>query len=164
MDSLSKVTISRNVSVKTYPFKDYFKGFEKVEAVKNLFGESTEEVLQKLRLEFYNGRGYMSFSDVDGHIRINADYLNKGDTTDLYLDMLHQLVHLKQFREGHEIFKKNLIWVDRTLEIEASQYAVDEARRLGMNDEEIFEYLRNSRISENDLHALAKCLKVKVKP
>ena len=29
----------------TYPFTDYFKGLEKAGAVRNIFGEKTEEVL-----------------------------------------------------------------------------------------------------------------------
>jgi hypothetical protein len=41
IESLLKVKIPRNVPVTTYPFMDYFKGFEKVEAVKRIFGEKT---------------------------------------------------------------------------------------------------------------------------
>ncbi len=33
----------------TYVFADFFKGFDKVEAVKGIFGEKTEEVLKNLR-------------------------------------------------------------------------------------------------------------------
>ena len=162
MDSLLAVKILRNVSVKTYPFTDYFKGFEEVEAAKQIFGDKTAEVLRNLRVEFYSGRGCMSFSDVDGHIRVNANYLNNGDVTDLYLDIIHELVHVKQFMEGKKIFSKNLIHVDRYMEIEACRHAVDEARRLGLSDEQIFEYLRTDWMREEDLRKLAKALNVRV--
>ena len=162
MESLLRVKIVRNVIVKTYPFTDYFKGFEKVEAVKQVFGEKTEEALRNLKVEFYNGRSYMSVSDVDGHIRINASYLNNGDITDLYLDTIHELVHVKQFTQGKQLFSRNLIYIDKTLEIEACRHTVDEARRLGMNDEQILEYLKTERMNEEDLNKLARALNVRV--
>jgi len=46
-------------SFSTYSFTDYFKGFEKVEAVKRIFGEKTEETLRNLRVEFMPLVGYM---------------------------------------------------------------------------------------------------------
>ena len=162
MESILTVKIMRNVIVKTYPFTDYFKGFEKVEVVKQIFGEKTEEVLRNLKVEFYNGRRYMSVSDVDGHIRVNANYLNNGDITDLYLDIIHELEHVKQFMEGKQLFSRNLIYIDKTLEIEACRLVVDEARRLGMNDEQILEHLKTERMNEEDLNKLARALNVRV--
>jgi len=94
------VKILRNVKVTTYPFTDYFKAFEKVEAVKRIFGEKTEEVLNNLKVEFIGTRGYMGVSDVDGHLIVNAYYLKKGDVVDIYLDIIHELVHVRQFMEG----------------------------------------------------------------
>ena len=52
IDSRLKVEIVRSVPVTTHPFTDYFKGFERVEAVRRIFGERTEEVLRNLRVEF----------------------------------------------------------------------------------------------------------------
>lgn len=157
MDSLFAVKIVRNGKVQTYPFTDYFLGFEDVATVQRLFGDVTPEVLRRLRVEFYNGRSGMSFSDVDGHLRVNAVYLNHGDAMDLYLDTLHQLVHVKQFREGKPIYT-NLIRVDRTLELEACHHTVDEARRLDLSDAQIVNYLRTEWMSEDDLRTLAKDL------
>ena len=162
VDSLLTVKIVRDVSVKTYPFTDYFKDFEKVEAVQQLFGEQTAEVLHNLEVEFYNGRRYMSVSDVDGHIRINANYLNNGDLVDIYLDIIHELVHVKQFMDGKKLFSRNLISVNDILELEACRHAVAEARKLGMNDTQILEYLKTDRMTEEDLHTLASALNVNV--
>jgi len=50
------VTINRNAGVTLYPFTDFFRGFEKVEAVRSTFGERTEEVLKNLRVEFFGLR------------------------------------------------------------------------------------------------------------
>jgi hypothetical protein len=162
VDSLLAVKIVRNVSVTTYPFTDYFQGFEEVEAVHRIFGDATLEVLRNLRVEFYNGRSGMSFSDVYGHIRVNVIYLKHGDDTDLYLDIIHALVHVKQFMEGKQVFSTNLIRVDRSMEIEACRHAVDEARRLGLSDDQIFDYLRTEWMPEDDLRQLASALHVRV--
>ena len=161
MDPPLNVKILRNAKVVTYPFLDYFKGFEKVEAVKRLFGEGTEDVLKNLRVEFNGGRGYMGVSGKDGHLRISAYYLNNGDLVDIYLDIIHELVHVKQFMEGKELRDGNFSYVDRPTEIEAYRHAVEEARALGMNDKQILAYLRTERMSDANLNRLAKAVNVK---
>ena len=162
MDLQFKVKISRNAKIVTYPFVDYFKGFEEVEAVRRLFGEGTEEVLNSLRVEFTSGRGYMGVSSEDGHIRISAHYLKNGDLRDIYLDIIHELVHVKQFMDGIELRDRNFMYVDRPTEIEAYRYAVAEARNLGMDDKQILEYLKTESMSEENLRRLAKAVNVKI--
>lgn len=92
-----KVKIPRNVKVTLHPFTDYFKGFEKVEAVRRIFGDETEQVLGNLRVEFAGTRGYMGVSSLDGHLLTSANYVNKGNRVEIYLDVIHELVHVKQF-------------------------------------------------------------------
>ncbi|MBX5329020.1 MAG: hypothetical protein QHH18_06130 [Candidatus Bathyarchaeota archaeon] len=156
-----KVKIRRKAKITTHPFTDYFKGFEKVEAVRRIFGEKTEEVLRNLRIEFVGRRGYMGVSDEDGHLFVSAHYLNKGDLIDIYLDIIHELVHVKQFMEGKELFDNHYSYVDRPTEIEAYAVAVEEARRLGLSDERILQYLKTEWMSEEELEKLAKTLNVK---
>jgi hypothetical protein len=57
-------------------FLDYFKDFDKVEAVKGIFGEKTTEVLTNLKVEFSWLSGYMYVDGDDGHIVISKKYLN----------------------------------------------------------------------------------------
>jgi len=147
--------------VSTYPFTDYFKGFEKVNAVRRIFGERTEEVLRNLKVEFSGRRGYMGVSDVDGHLMISAHYLNNGDIIDIYLDVIHELVHVRQFMEGKELFDNRYDYVDRPTEIEAYRHAVEEARNLELSDERICEYLKTEWINDDELKQLAKTLNVK---
>jgi hypothetical protein len=155
------VKILRNAKVSTYPFTDYFKGFEKIRAVRLIFGENTDEVLRNLRVEFNSRRGYMGVSDEDGHLMVSAEYLNKGDMIDIYLDVIHELVHVKQFMEGKKLFDNSYRYVDRPTELEAFRQAVEEARNLGLNDERICEYLKTEWMSDEDLRKLAKALDVK---
>jgi len=156
-----EVKIQRNVSVATYPFIDFFKGFENVEAVRLIFGKKTEEVLRKLKVEFNGWRGYMGVSDIDGHLMISANYLKKGDIIDIYLDIIHELVHIRQFMEGKNLFDHRFNYTERPTEIEAYSHAVNEARRLGLSDKRICEYLETEWISVEDLKRLAKTLNIK---
>jgi len=161
MDSRLNVEIVRNAKVSTYPFTDYFKGFEKVEAVRRIFNEKTDETLRNLRVEFNSRRGYMGVSNGDGHLLVSAEYLNNGDIIDIYLDVIHELVHVKQFMDGKELFDNRYGYVERPTELEAFRHAVEEARNLGLSDKRICEYLQTEWMTDKDLKRLAKALNVK---
>lgn len=145
----------------TKPFTDYFKGFDKVDAVRQIFGERTGEVLSNLRIEFNGRRGYMGVSDIDGHLMISAYYLNEGDVTDIYLDIIHELVHVRQFIDGKELFDGRYNYIERPTEVEAFQHAVEEARNLGLSDERICDYLKTEWMSDDDLKRLTEILHVR---
>jgi hypothetical protein len=142
------------------PFLEYFKGFDKVEAVRGIFGEKTSEVLSSLRVEFSWVMGYMYVDGSDGHLVISKGYLNSGDKIDIYLDLIHELCHVKQFMEGRELFDPSYDYVNRPTEIEAYRYCVAEARRLGLSDERIRSYLWTEWMTEHDFRRLAKHVNV----
>ncbi len=144
----------------TYPFTEYFKGFEKVEAVRRIFGEQTEKVLSNLKVEFAGFRGYMGVSNVDGHLLISARYLRDGDIVDIYLDIIHELVHVRQFLEGKELFDDRFDYADRPTEVEAYHFAVEEARRIGLDDERICLYLKTEWMTDEEHKRLADSLGV----
>jgi hypothetical protein len=111
-----RVNISRDVETVRYPFTQYFQGFDKVEAVKKLFGEKTAEVLQTLKAEFCSSKfGYMGVSDEDGHLLISAHHLRNADSLVLYLDLVHDLHHVKQFFDGRELFSQEYEYVDNPI-------------------------------------------------
>ena len=85
---------------------EYFTGFEKNLAVRGIFGEETEKVLKNLKVDFI-WFGYMGVSDNDGHLIVNKRYLNSGSKEDIYLDMIHELCHVKQHMEGRDLFDPN---------------------------------------------------------
>lgn len=156
-----RLRLNRIIRVGSSPrmFADYFKNFEKVEAVRGIFGEKTEEALRNLKIEFMNF-GYMGVDNIDGHLMVNARYLNSGDRVDVYLDVIHELYHVKQFMEGKELFDSQYEYIERPTEIEAYRYTVQEARRLGLSDERICRYLKTEWMSDSDLKRLAKALDV----
>jgi hypothetical protein len=158
--------MSKRGSNTRHSFNDYFKGFHAVPAVREIFGEQTDEVLASLRVEFLNVRSdYIWVSDKDGHLIANANYLKHGETRAIYLDVIHELVHVKQFRDGREIsldFGKRFEYVDRPTELEAYRHTVKEARRLRMSDDEIADYLKLTWLDEEEVRRLAKHLRVRV--
>jgi hypothetical protein len=141
-------------------FADYFKDFENLNAVKGIFGEKTGEVLHHLKVELSWVGGYMYVDGSDGHLVISKNYLSNGNKTDIYLDLIHELYHVKQFLDGRELFDPRYDYVERPTEIEAYRYTVQEARRLGLSEERICLYLKTEWISESDFKKLAKSINV----
>ena len=141
-------------------FTEFFKDFDKVPAVKGIFGEKTAEVLSHLTVELSWIGGYMYVDGGDGHLVISKNYLNTGNKTDIYLDLIHELCHVKQFLDGRELFDPRYDYVERPTEIEAYRYCVQEARRLGLSEERICLYLKTEWMSEYDLKRLAKSVNI----
>jgi hypothetical protein len=139
----------------TYPFTDYFVGFEKNRAVQGIFGQETEHVLKNLKVDFI-WFGYMGVSDSDGHLMVNKRYLSTGRKLDIYLDVVHELCHVRQHMKGRDLFDPRYDYVDRPTEIEAYRYAVLEAKRIGLSSKEIRLYLKTEMMSSNALERLIK--------
>jgi len=137
-------------------FAEYFKDFDKVEAVKGIFGEKTNEVLSHLKVELSWFGGYMYVDGSDGHLVISKSYLNSGCKTDIYLDLIHELCHIRQFQEGMELFDPRYDYVDRPTEIEAYRYAVGEAKRIGYTNQQIIRYLQTEWMDAEDLQRLVQ--------
>ena len=155
-----KVKITRDVPLTTYLFTDFFQGFEQVAAVQAIFGPATGQVLSTLRVEFSGRRGYMGVNPDDGHLLISATYLRTGNLEEIYLDLIHELVHVKQFMEGRELFDDHFSYVERPTEVEAYRHTVQEARRIGFNDERICEYLKTEWMTDEEFKQLANTLGV----
>ncbi len=136
-------------------FTDYFRGFEKNRAVQGIFGEKTQKILKNLKVDFI-WFGYMGVNDSDGHLMVNKRYLSTGRKQDIYLDVIHELCHVKQHLDGRELFDPRYDYVDRPTEIDAYRYAAQEAKRIGMNTEEIRVYLKTEMMSTQTLERLIK--------
>jgi hypothetical protein len=149
-----------SVGVSSRVFTDYFKNFEKVEAVQGIFGERTADVLCHLKVDLTWLGGYMFVDSANGHLVVSIRYLNSGDKVDIYLDLIHELCHVRQLMEGRELFDPRYSYVERPTEIEAYRYTVEEARRLGLSDVRICEYLKTEWISHEELKVLAKAVNV----
>ncbi len=157
VESKLGVRIERAGPTHLRPFTRYFRGFESVPAVRELFGPRVSRVLGALKVEFFSARfGYMGTSDIDGHLLISTHHLADSDFRTVYLDIVHELRHVKQFRDGRPLFYPKLSYVDAPSEIEAYRFTVKEGRRIGMTDAELLDYLKVEWISAAELRRLAR--------
>lgn len=151
------VTVERAAPVHLYRFDRYFRGFDRVEAVRSLFGRRTRAILHALRVEFFSSRfGYMGTSDVDGHLMVSRYHLEHSDFRTIYLDVVHELCHVKQFRDGRPLFYPKLSYVDAPSEVEAYRFTVREGQRIGMTEKELVEYLRVEWITPREHRRLVR--------
>jgi hypothetical protein len=155
------VTINREAPpIALAPFTDYFQGFEKVQAVRDVFGEQTEEVLERLRVGFISSKYmYMGVSDRDGNLAVGTYHLKNSDFRTLYLDVVHELFHVKQFMGDRDYFRRehqrylkktgfdSALYFKSPIEVPAYRHAVDEAKRIGLTYDEIAEYLKMGPVS-----------------
>jgi GNAT superfamily N-acetyltransferase len=144
----------------TKPFAEVFSGFERVEAVRRLFGPDTKAVISNLKISLDSPRGYLRVDGETGNIIINPEYLRNGHERHLYLDVLHELCHVKQFREGKELYDRRFAYFERPTEIEAYAVAVEEARRIGMGKEEIVEYLKVEWVTEEEFSKFVAMMRI----
>jgi hypothetical protein len=155
-----KVRINRDVEVLAYDFHSVFQGFEKVDAVRKIFGDKTEEVLARTKVVLFPRKGYLAVDDETGYILVSRPYLKSADEKYIYLDVIHELVHVKQFLDGKNLFDERYSYVDRPTEIEAYKHTVEEARRIGFNDKQIADYLYVEWITQEEYRRLLRTLGV----
>ena len=162
-DKFNNTKIEREGPLNRYNFTDFFKGFDQVPIIKKTFGKNVVDILNNLEVEFNSfRRGYMGVSDDDGHLVENTHHLKNSDYKILYLDVVHELIHVKQFMDGKNLFDEDYEYVDRPTEIEAYQITVDEAKKIGMDNDEIFDYLQVDWIDDESHKRLAKTVGIKI--
>ncbi|MEM0117762.1 MAG: GNAT family N-acetyltransferase [Conexivisphaerales archaeon] len=157
------VSIKRSLDVDKYIFADVFKGFENVPALLSVFGKELPEVLRSTYVVVDPREGYLHVDNENGWIYISQPYLREADERYLYLDLVHELVHVKQFHEGRELYDWDYSYFERPTEVEAYEVTIREARRIGMRDEEIADYLRVEWVGEDEFKSFLRKMKVKTK-
>ncbi|MGI0071159.1 MAG: hypothetical protein ACRECT_03710 [Thermoplasmata archaeon] len=157
IESKLGVRIERVAPVQLYPFVRFFQGFEEVPLVRRLFRARTRRVLRSLKVEFFSARfGYMGTSDIDGHLLISTHHLRDSDFQTVYLDLVHELCHVRQFRKSRPLFYPKLSYVDAPSEIEAYRFTIQEGRRIGMSDRALRDYLKVEWITPTEHRRLAR--------
>lgn len=155
-------SINRNVGEGLYDITKVFQGLEEIKVLHDIYGDkrSLSAVLSKGKVRLVNKDYYMYVDDTDGCIVVGLKHLTGSDERTLYLDIIHELVHVKQMMDGRDLYDERYSYVDRQTEIEAYQVVVDEGKKLGMTDEEIMEYLTVEWVNEDSLKRLANRLGV----
>ncbi len=158
------ITINRTLDPGRYEVTEVFEGLEESPGLARFLPdmEARARFLAETHIEVTREDTYMWTDDEDGHVNVGLDYLREGEAVYIYLDILHELVHVRQFKEGKELFPTKIEYVDRQTEVEAYKFAVEEARLLGLDDEKIYDYLEVEWISKKEHDSLARRLGVKV--
>ena len=154
--------VNRKESHGEFPLSRIFIGLEGSEVIQSLFGgrELAAETLRNLHVRLDDSAEYMYVNDKDGSIIVRGEYLRSASENLLYLDIIHELVHVKQYRQGRDLFDSKFSYVDRPTELEAYKITLDEARKIGMTEEEIEDYLYVEWITKKEHKKLAKTLGV----
>ena len=162
---MDRFQLDRKAVIGKHRLDDVFQGLEGSITLATLFPTAPRRraFLRGSALEISPQDLYAYVDDEDGHIVLGRGHLRKSEERVLYLVILHELVHVKQFQEGKELFDRRFPYVDRPTELEAYALGVREARSLGMSDPEILEYLEVPRVSGEEMKRLAERLGVREK-
>ncbi len=156
------VAVNRKLKVGKHGILDVFPGLDRSQAFISLFPDGLrEEVLRDCKIDIVPEDMYMYIDDDAGNIVAGLGYIRDGEERILYLDVLHELTHIRQWHDGKELWDRRYNYVDRPTEVGAYQVAVEEARRLGMTEREIAEYLRVEWTSREEHERLCKHLGVR---
>ncbi|MDE1728517.1 hypothetical protein [Candidatus Nitrosotalea okcheonensis] len=154
---MNQIKINHDVENGTYYIEEIFVNLKNTEILLKIFEtrENLDNVFENISVIVNEKTHYMHVQNDDASIVIGRNHLRNSEKKILYLDIIHELVHVKQQRQGFDLYDESYSYVDRPTEIEAYEIAVEEARRLGMNDSEIFDYLRVEWISDDEHKRLA---------
>ena len=158
--------VNRDLPEGRYKLREVFSGLEDVIPLKISVGNSSvlKKIIDNAHVTITPDTQYMYVNDEDGSLVVGLDYLRTADTRYLYLDIIHELVHVKQYLDGKALFDESYSYVDRPTEIEAYECAVEEGRKIGMDDDAIAEYLYVEWITRKEHASLLKTLGVRRSP
>lgn len=144
---------------------EVFTGLEVSRTLTTVFGNKTQmsKIIRHLKLRVEETDWGLWLDRDTGTICIGRKHLTSARTAFLYLDVIHVLVHVKQFLEGRELYDQAFEYVERPTELEAYRYTILEARRIGMREDEILRYLRMDAVDDSEFGKLMEKIGVKVR-
>jgi hypothetical protein len=157
--------VRRSTGIGECKLTDVFNGLEFSPALRKVFGSKNQmtKILKHLKLKVELNDSGLWLDRTTGTICIGSKHLTTAKNDFLYLDVIHVLVHVRQFLEGRELYDQAFEYVDRPTELEAYRATIAEARRVGMDEEEILKYLRMDAADDSELGKLMERIGVKVR-
>jgi hypothetical protein len=96
-------------------------------------------------------------------IVVGKGHLGESPMLMLFMDIYHELCHVRQRQGGANLWEPGVSYVKRWTEVEAYRLVVDEARSLGVSNDFLREYLKVEWISAKEHRELLDELKVPAK-
>ena len=152
--------IRRQLNAGEHRLTDIFADIRDCAALAAIFSgpEEIDQVIAETKIFLVDQPWEMFVDNDDGSITIGLSYLREASEEYLYLDIVHELCHVKQHLQGKDLYDRSKAYVDRQTEIDAYRVTVEEARHLGWNDEAIACYLQVSWITPEEHRRLARRL------
>jgi hypothetical protein len=150
--------INRRLKPGQYHLEGLFADIRACGVLWDIFSDTGEidAVLAQTKVFVVDQSDRIFVDNDNGSITIGLQHLQRFSDEILYLDIIHELCHVKQHREGRDLYDRSKSYVDRETEIEAYALTVREARRIGLSEEAIASYLRVSWITPEEHIRLAR--------
>lgn len=100
--------------------------------------------------------GFRMLETEDDAIVVSRKHLENSPLMYVYLDLMHEFLHILQRHQGRELWPARLPYADRPTEVEAYSFSVAEARRLGVTDAYLRKYLHVPWIGRREFHHLLR--------
>jgi hypothetical protein len=154
--------INRLLEPGQYRLEDVFTDIRTYDILPAIFtdAEEIDRVITRTKVFVVDMPHEMFVDNDDASITIGLTHLRQASDEFLFLDIIHELCHVKQHLQGRNLYDRSKAYVDRETEIEAYRVTVQEARRIGLNDDAIAHYLRVSWITPEEHKRLARRLDV----
>lgn len=150
--------INHNLELGMYQLTDIITGLENSIALNKIYGNKLKEVLNTTEVNVVSKPWQIWVDRETKIITINKDYLVHSDRGTLYLDFIHEMVHIWQISDGKNVFDRSVSYVDAPTEIEAYRYTIEDAERIGFSKTDIIDYLKVRWISKEEHLRLVKAV------
>lgn len=108
--------------------------------------------------------GFRMVESREDVIVVARGHLANSPTMDVYLDIIHEFLHILQRKQGRALWLgPKVSYVDRPTEVEAYSYSVAEARRLGVPDTYLRKYLEVTWVGKSEYLRLLRNVGVSAK-
>ena len=150
--------ITRNLGLGSYKITEVVGGLENSVALKGIYGCKLKKILNTTYVDVVSKPWQIWVDRETKRTTVNKDYLSETESGILYLDFVHEMIHIWQIVEGEDVFDRNVSYADASTEIEAYRYTIEDAKRIGFSRIDMVNYLKVRWITDKEHSRLVKAV------
>ena len=150
--------ITRNLGLGRYKITEVMGGLENSVALNTIYGSKLKEILNTTCVDVVSKPWQIWVDRETKRITITKEYLSETESGTLYLDFVHEMIHIWQITKGKNVFDRSVSYVDAPTEIEAYRYTIEDAKRIGFSRIDIVDYLKVRWITDEEHSRLVKAV------